>query len=92
MSYFLKDILCVCMLCLHVCMCTMHKPGTLGGQTKACNPLMEQKMSVRYYVDLNAGPLQKQQVVLSTESSLSHNNGIFIIVNRKYFNSILTHN
>lgn len=51
LDFYKMIILCVLMFRLHVCLCTMHMPGALGGQNRTADPLeLKLHMVMHYHV------------------------------------------
>jgi hypothetical protein len=66
-------VLCVCLLCLHGCLCSTCVPGVHGGQKRDIQPgtgVTDGCELPHKFWDLNPGPLEEQLVLLTTEPSL----------------------
>ena len=72
------ECFCVCVLsclcvCVCVCVCIIWMPGAHGGQKRTLDPLeLKLLMVVSHHVEprIQAGPLQEQQVLLTTLPTL----------------------
>ena len=59
-------ILCVRVFCLHVCLCTTRASSAWGSQKSVGFPWNNCEVLNRYW-ELNLGPLQEQQLILTAE-------------------------
>lgn len=59
------------MFCLHVCLCTTYMLGAHGGQKQVSDPMgLELETTPCGCWEVNPGPLEQQQVLLTSRLSL----------------------